>query len=230
MGCRVRHGSESYQSGVIAHLKQWFAAERMYGHAVSRSLLRDFYLKFLQREIAVKKGRMLQLADAAVEQQQEAKQLALEGGDGQLVVQAEEAVEAQASAVAVLEKAQSLQARQARLREDQCLLHARLRKMQSAKECREGKYLHSVFVRIGAHLRKPQRKTRLEPSQEWERVRLTWQSFDRAQYVAVSGTDEELLEQVPDPRQWRERPLILALCSHPADLSEHRSIPPSRFG
>ncbi len=77
--------------------------------------------------------------------------------------------------------------------------------MQSSAEADHSKYLSHVAVKVGAHLRKPQRKTRLQPSEEWERVRLTWQSFDRAQYVAVSGSDEELWEQTASPKQWRER-------------------------
>ncbi len=194
-GCRRRVAMETYQSSVLKHLRQWFEAERMYGHAVGRSLLRDFYIKFLQRELAVNKGRLLQLADTAG---QEKEQLALE-----------DATEAQRSAVLVLDRAVSLQSQQQKLQEDQSALQARLRQMESASERVKGKYMHSVAVRIGAHLRKPQRKTRLTPSEEWERVRLTWQSFDRAQYVAVSGTDEELLEQVPDPTQWRSRLLTV---------------------
>ncbi len=82
--------------------------------------------------------------------------------------------------------------------------------MQSSLEADHGKYLSHVAVKIGAHLSKRQRKTRLGPSQEWERARLTWQSFDRAQYVAANGSDKELWEQVPDPKQWRERlPIVV---------------------
>ena len=58
---------------------------------------------------------------------------------------------------------------------------------------------------MGARHRKPQRKTHLTPQQEYARVTLAWQSFDRAQYVAVSGTDEELLEQCPNPALWRQQ-------------------------
>ncbi len=167
-------------------------------------------MKFLEREIAVNKGKLLQLAAAAGEQQHQALELTGQEGAGQLVVQAEGTVEGQASALVVLEKAQSLQAQEGSLRQQQYLLQARLRKMQSSLEVDHAKYLSRVAVKIGAHLRKPQRKTRLEPSQEWERVRLTWQSFDRAQYVAVNGSDEELWEQAASPKQWRERlPIVV---------------------
>ena len=68
------------------------------------------------------------------------------------------------------------------------------------------KYFERVIVpAVGAVFRKPQRKTRLTPVEEQLRVELAWQGFDRAQWVAMYGTDSDLLEHCKDPVQWRER-------------------------
>ena len=96
-----------------------------------------------------------------------------------------------------------LQSQCEQLHEHQQQVQNRLAVMQSPKEVKSGKYFSKVLVQVGAHLRKPQRKTRLSPRAEFTRVQLTWQSFDRAQYVATSGSDQELLEQCPNPDLWR---------------------------
>ncbi len=210
-GCRLRGSKENYQSGVFRHLKQWFEAERMYGHTVSRSLLKEFYLRFLEREVTVKKAKLLQLAGRAAEEQGEMKQLALVASAEELALQPQGAVE-------IWKRAKSLQSEEGTLRQEHFLLQKRIRRMQSAEEQDHLKYMQFVAMKVGAQWRKPQRKTRLDPSQEFERVRLTWESFDRAQYVAVSGSDEELLEQVPDPKQWRDRLPTVVLVVRPMTM------------
>ena len=52
----------SYQHDVFKSLRQWFESERSYGHEISRSMLRDFYIKFLERQFAVNKAKLLQLS------------------------------------------------------------------------------------------------------------------------------------------------------------------------
>ena len=59
-------------------------------------------------------------------------------------------------------------------------------------------------MNVGCGKFKGQRMTKLSPNEEYLRVNLTWQSFDRAQYVAVWGNDDELTEVVCDPESWRQ--------------------------
>ena len=41
---------ETYQSAVLQQLRSWFHAERSRGHDVSSHSLRNFYIKFLERQ------------------------------------------------------------------------------------------------------------------------------------------------------------------------------------
>ena len=73
LGARLRKPSANYQSAAIQQLKQWFERERNHGHEVSTALIKDFYMKFLERESALCKGQLAlinqqvqQLKDKAV--------------------------------------------------------------------------------------------------------------------------------------------------------------------
>ena len=188
VGARLRKATVNYQSQVIMLLKQWFERERMHGHEVTNSLLKDFYIKFLERQSAYCKAQLIWIGQQTASLKKDAvasgwgsgpsKQLALQSEDKQLALHCA--------------KHLSKQLQQYESQRDQ--LDERIKKMTSCSRKQVDKYFQSIIVQIGAHLRKPARKTRLSPSQEAIRILLTWQSMDRAQYVAVQGTDEELLE------------------------------------
>ena len=97
-------------------------------------------------------------------------------------------------------------------------LQKRLRVMHSASELSKQKYWSHILVQVGCGKYKGQRVTKLSPNEEFDRVRLTWESFDRAQYVAKFGTDEELLDVVRDPESWRAnvRSTVWILWDHSA--------------
>ena len=76
--------------------------------------------------------------------------------------------------------------------------------MASYRETQQHKYWDTVAVMIGASSLKPARVTRLKPQEVQLRVDLTWQSHDWAQYIAVSGSDEQLAEHVRSPSEWRD--------------------------
>ena len=61
------------------------------------------------------------------------------------------------------------------------------------------------MISIGPTTMTVQRATQLSPAHIKLRVQLTWQSFGRAQWVAVKGTDEELAELVVSPVLWRKQ-------------------------
>ena len=63
LGARIQSNpAASYQSDVFKSLRQWFETERSYGHEVSTSMLRDFYIKFLERQSVVNKAKLLQIS------------------------------------------------------------------------------------------------------------------------------------------------------------------------
>ena len=55
-----------------------------------------------------------------------------------------------------------------------------------------------VLPNIPAVHRKPQRKTRLSPAEEEQRVQLTWHSIDRAIWTAAFADDNTLQQHCPD--------------------------------
>ena len=61
-----------------------------------------------------------------------------------------------------------------------------------------------VFHKVGAGMRAQQRKTQLTAEEEWLRCYLTWQSMDRAVWISAYGADEELMNHVANPTQWRK--------------------------
>ena len=179
-----------YQSQVLKNLSNWFSAERSHGHEVPPALFRDFYRRFLEQQFAKNKAAQCQLVldtTALKKQLQD--------------IQAEQSVEANA----VVEKASALATKAGQLKQFQKELASRIRQQKGPQELRTCKYISTIAAKLGARLKKTQRKTRLTPEAEHLRVRLGWQSFDRAQHVAVAGTDEELLEQCPNPTLWRIR-------------------------
>ena len=193
-GARLRKKTVNYQTSVLQQLKQWFDRERMHGHEVTTSLLKDFYVKFLERQAAVCKAQLIHIGQQTSAVQQSAA--ASGWGSGGAPLQQEDKQLA-------LQQCTRLKKQQKQLTDSREKLEDRIEKMTKSSRKQQDKYFQSVIVAIGAHLRKPGRKTRLSASQEALRVLLTWQSYDRAQYVATQGTDEELLEQVRDPEQWR---------------------------
>ena len=100
-----------------------------------------------------------------------------------------------------LQQASNLQKRQQSLTSTRAKLDDRIAKLGSGRRKAVDKHFQRVLVNVGAHLRKPQRKTRLSPSEDALRILLNWQSSDRAQRVAVRGTNEELLQQVRSPAE-----------------------------
>ena len=72
--------------------------------------------------------------------------------------------------------------------------------MSSPAELRVQKYWSRIAVQIGCGKFKGQRVTKLSAQEEYDRVRLTWESFDRAQYVARFGSELELTEVVCNPK------------------------------
>jgi len=197
LGARIRKPMANYQAAVIQQLKQWFERERNHGHEVSTALIKDFYIKFLERESALCKGQL-----AVIHQQvQQLKDTAVvscsaSADELQLLETEEQQL--------VLHQASALKQRQGQLVQTRQQLDSRIRMMRESGLQKVDKYFHSVLAKVGAHRRKPQRKCRLTPRQEYLRIALTWQSYDRAQFAAARGTDEELLAQVRDPAQWRQ--------------------------
>ena len=189
-GARIRKPTQDYQSSVISSLKQWFERERTHGHEVRTSVLKDFYIKFLERQCATCKAQLIHVSQCTAR----LKEKAQSWGSG--LLQSEDQKLA-------LQEASRLAKQQSQLLSDHEKLEDRIKKMGSQSRKTVDNYFSKVLVKICAHLCKPQRKTRLTSDQEAVRVLLTWQSFDRAQYVAVHGSDEELLEQVCNPDQWR---------------------------
>jgi hypothetical protein len=59
LGARLRKGTVNYQTAVLQQLQVWFDRERQYGHQVSVQLLKDFYMKFLERASAVCKTLLI---------------------------------------------------------------------------------------------------------------------------------------------------------------------------
>ena len=83
------------------------------------------------------------------------------------------------------------------------LLVKRIGVMESSVEKQKRSYWTSVMSWIGASSLRTQRVTRLTPVQVCQRVELTWQSHDYAQWIAVQGSDEQLAEHIRSPIQWR---------------------------
>ena len=83
------------------------------------------------------------------------------------------------------------------------LLVKRIGVMESSVEKQKRSYWTSVMAWIGASALRTQRVTRLTPVQVCQRVELTWQSHDYAQWIAVQGSDEQLAEHIRSPIQWR---------------------------
>ena len=192
LGCRIRKKPrQDYQSAVILQLKVWFERERQYGHEVRTSLIFEFYLKFLEKQCALCKAQLAHVGQLAGR----LKDKAVAWGSGKLSPDDQQAALSEASRLSVSHK---------QLTSDRKQLEDRITMLTSSSRPKVDKFFSKVLVKIGAHLRKPSRKTRLTSDQEAVRIALTWQSYDRAQYVAVQGTDEELLEQVHSPAQWRE--------------------------
>ena len=158
-GARLRFGMNKggYQSEAVKWLKIWFDEERRHGHEVSRSMMFDFYVKFLERSLAYKRTQFM----------------------------------ANPSDTVLPLHIESLQ--------------SRLSRMEKRNKEVQKYFQHTIIPAVGAVFRKPQRKTRLSPVEEQLRVELTWQGFDRAQWVAMYGTDSDLLEHCKDPQQWREK-------------------------
>ena len=75
--------------------------------------------------------------------------------------------------------------------------------MESDTDQQRRKYCTSVLAWVGASALRTQRVTRLTQAQVCQRVELTWQSHDYAQLLAVRGTDEELVEHIRSPTEWR---------------------------
>ena len=74
-------------------------------------------------------------------------------------------------------------------------LVSRVAQMQTVKELVSGRYWQTILAQLGCSRYHMQRVTQCPPAEVRNRVRLTWQSFDYAQYVAVNGSDEEPLHQ-----------------------------------
>ena len=84
-------------------------------------------------------------------------------------------------------------------------LDDRVRIMSSRKRDTDKYYETFVLPKIGAVHRKPQRKTRLSPPEEEQRVQLTWQSIDRAIWTAAFADDNTLQQHCPDAVQWHQQ-------------------------
>ena len=84
-------------------------------------------------------------------------------------------------------------------------LLARVDRMQCPSEITKQKYRGRVAASIGACSRTVQRVTQLSQEPIKFRVQLTWQSFDRAQWVAVKGSDEQLAAHIVSPELWRSQ-------------------------
>ena len=63
--------------------------------------------------------------------------------------------------------------------------------------------LTKIIVQIGAGKFKGQRATKLSPNDEYNRMKLLWQPFDRAQWVANFGAGVELAAVMAHPATWK---------------------------
>ena len=81
-------------------------------------------------------------------------------------------------------------------------LSERVRFMSSGVKDTQKYFDLKVSPKISAVHRKPQRKTRLSPPEEEQRVQLTWQSIDRAIWTAAFA-DSETLQRSLSPRPSR---------------------------
>jgi hypothetical protein len=88
--------------------------------------------------------------------------------------------------------------------------------MSSRNRDTEKYYDLYVLPKIGAVHRKPQRKTRLSPPEEEQRVQLTWQSIDRAIWTAAFADHETLQQHCPDAVLWHQQleSTIIAMWDH----------------
>jgi hypothetical protein len=167
-GCRLRAvtNTANCQLEVFHSLSRWFEGERQHGHTVTKTMCRDFYMKFLERAAVRCKIQFL-AGDASV---------------------------------------------RAKLTQ----LEDRVRIMSTRNKDTEKYYDQFVLTKIGAVLRKPQRKTRLSPPEEEQRVQLTWQSIDRAIWTAAFADDETLQQHCPDAVLWHKQleSTIIAMWDH----------------
>ena len=170
---RDRQQNETYQSEVLANLKCYLEYKRTMGVTVYGAVLRDHYVGLLRQYIVRAKC-------ALVELQSKVQLLGLD----------DEQVQECKVMVAKMEKSRSQ------------LVH-RVKIMDGAGELKSLKYWSSVLARIGGSGLKPARVTKLSPAAVELRVKLTWQSHDYCQWLAVHGSDEELVQHVHSPAQWR---------------------------
>lgn len=187
---RLRGETVNYQSGVLKQLKHWVELKRSVGITTYSATCRSRYIMLLQQEAVRVKAAILELTR--------------QYGAGVEAVDASAHKEAQELLVKYRADFESLQ--------------KRLRVMNSPSELKNQKYWSRILVQVGCGKYKGQRVTKLSPNEEFDRVRLTWESFDRAQYVAKFGTEQELLEVVRDPESWRAnlRSTVWVLWDHSA--------------
>ena len=182
LGSRLQQSErkDTYQTPVLKKLRNWFEGQRSQGITVYPAVLRDRYVKYLEQATVEQKTQLLELQGEVEQLQSRGQQLS---------------PDALSQYSAQIQQCQKFR--------DQ--LQHRLTVMQSSVELKKGKYWKSVQVAVGAQFRSVQRVTQLTQEQVRSRVSLTWQGFDRAQYLAVSGSDEELIEFTQSPQQWRRQ-------------------------
>ena len=170
---------EGYQSSVFDALKQWFDGQRSQGQFCSSAWLRDRYISLLEQAVVKRKVQLTEISRAL-------KELSDSGHIS-------------------WDDMRSMRQSVDRLTSERTQLVARIERMQSASEVSRGTYWRRIMTAVGASRRSQQRVTQLTAQEIQLRVNLTWQGFDRAQWVAVKGSDEDLIMHCASPSVWRSR-------------------------